>query len=323
MLGDAADDPDTYFEEGFLVFLKEVFCKAISATTNLELGFAAMRHWLCSAWRPPHIWSLACYHVANRLKSIHAKWMEATFGKTPKFHGESRSRPIWAQSDRKQTRGGVVNSHNMFVQQRLRELQGSEPMVEGETKNARHRRLFVQASRDYNLVSDRSASRFDAAVENAARNSFDDPLKIFIEEVLSDQPLVYPDSSPWGIADKYFPVGAAFWAQAHADAHMVRANKSHRMESFVDESFHKWAQATGEVLEGNGVVPEKLSMHVPCLERCTKCLDNVCSAKRAYIVERLECVVAPKCAETIGKQLMLRLFIDAEDGDDDVCDITA
>ena len=248
--GDAANDPDTYLDEGFLAFLKEVLCNAISATTNLELGFAAMRHWLCSSWRPPHIWSLAWYHVANRLQSIHAKWMEARFGKTPKFHGESRGRPVWAQTDRKQgqaagcKRGRVVHSQNVFVKQKIQELQLSEPMVPGETKDARHRRLFVEASRAYKSVSDRSASQFDASVENAARNSFDDPLTAFVDAMELDEQ-VYPDSSSWGIADKDFPVGAAFWAQAHADAHRARANKSHGMESFVDESFQKWAQATG------------------------------------------------------------------------------
>ena len=86
--------------------------------------------------------------------------MEARFGKTPKFHGESRGRPVWAQTDRKQgqaagcKRGRVVHSQNVFVKQKIQELQLSEPMVPGETKDARHRRLFVEASRAYKSVSD-------------------------------------------------------------------------------------------------------------------------------------------------------------------------
>ena len=106
---------------------------------------------------------------------------------------------------------------------------------------------------------------YDAVVENGIRGGVSDPLHDALVEFQAE-PCLDEASKPWGIACGEFPVGMGFWDGACRVFHRNRATMSeHGLLSFTRWHSEQWHKRHGHVIEGDNVVPDKLSMHVPLL----------------------------------------------------------
>ena len=223
------DHWEALFEPDMQSFLRCCFHTSSATTVNVEQGFARLRRWLSSLWRAPHLSTMCWYHVASHLKSVHARWMRPrTADPPPKYHTESMRRPIWAGSKRRRgsvsggEKGEALSAQNTYVSTRVSELRIEQPRDRtAETADAYHKRLFAQASREYRSIDDEAKREYSvaAAVENNSRRDVSDPLEVFVEELDDAANVALPDSKPWGIACREFPVGQAFWRGTVAAFH--------------------------------------------------------------------------------------------------------
>ena len=82
--------------------------------------------------------------------------------------------------------------------------------------------------------------------------------------------------SPFGIADKEFPIGRGLWESYVATCEKNRsANADQRAMSFTVAKGLHWHKNHGEMIEGKGVLPKNLPLRIPCLMKSTKCLAPV------------------------------------------------
>ena len=325
---DLVDDLD------MIQFLKSIFGGSTSCTTNIENGFARLRRFLGTCWRAPHISYMSWFHIASALKVLHSRFMnpqahtpgEEPVKKKKVIDSTHMQRPVWAWSCKRRgekvgcKRGRDVTGRDMHFSQAIPKLRSQFPRAANEERIQDYNaRLFSIAARGYKTLPDSQKKSFatEARLENATRNATPDPLIEFIEALSTiAEPL--PDS-PFGIADKEFPIARGFWESYVATYEKNRsANADQRAMSFTVAKGLHWHKNHGEMIEGKGVLPKNLPLRIPCLMKSTKCLAPVAerhSEKVGTFLSRFEFVVAPKCSSTLSKQLLVRFTVVANHGD--------
>ena len=143
-----------FFEQGMQDFLHSLFAQSACATTNLENGFSAMRHYLVMCWRPPSMATLACFHTSHTLNCVHRRWVKLMEGARKKYHSPNKCRPVWACTKRSLgqrsdgEKGRKVTTQNMHMAQRVAEIRCTDVRQPSEDENAYRIRVFGQAAQE-------------------------------------------------------------------------------------------------------------------------------------------------------------------------------
>lgn len=255
-------------------FLAAVLRAALASTSHSENAFAHMRQMLQKCMRPPHISTVAAHHCLLEIMRIHRMWLKLRESAADVVRDRShisardvpRERPgrgvkrvIWSAS-KKTCKQSKLSTYNAFVREHLPEQRYLHPCQRLEPKTAYRKRLLALCGSSWAGLNKSGRARFDgaAAAERCRRRLCIDPSKAFLLDALT-LPDVDAASFPWGLADQEFPFSEREFRSAQASWYDVGAEDRPAVGgSFMCGSSKLWSDEHGDVVEGDGKLPEKL-----------------------------------------------------------------
>ena len=250
-----------------LDFFLAVFTKALASTTHVENMFAHMRRVFNRG--AGHIFNVAAYNVLLEAKRVWSGWLGGSkqTGQQQRWTKAKvrRGRPVWA--NRKKSRRSLrLTSFNLYVREQRADIVRESPRRVLESKKQYNKRILsVCASRWQRLpLAQQKAYVRHRKAEQVKRKAVPDPLTEFVQ-MKAGVSAVEGTSKPWGLASIEFPIAAPL---------MTEWDNDHRGKaSFVRESSDKWKRERGNIITGDGSIPEKVAVELSCSEMsCSRCI---------------------------------------------------